>query len=194
MADLIVIAFDSESDAEGAYNTVQQLQDDLVVQLAGLALVKVNEKGKTSVEYPGGLAGIGLGAAGGALFGTLIGVLFFVPVAGLVLGGVVGALFAGLDKAGMDSEFRRRVRDAVSEGKSAVVIYATKLTADRFAAALAPYHGTIMQTSLSEAQERELAHDLAGDASSSRGQTPQQPPTGAPASSPDAAPPAGGYA
>ncbi|MDL5485740.1 DUF1269 domain-containing protein [Microbacterium wangruii] len=160
MADLIVIAFDSEADAEAAYNTVQQLQDDMVVQLAGLALVKVNNEGKTSVEYPGGIANIGFGAVGGALFGTLIGILFFVPVAGLVLGGLVGALFAGLDKVGMDSEFRSRVQSAVTAGKSAVVIYATKLTADKFAAALAPFHGTVMQTSLSEDDERELAHDL----------------------------------
>ena len=177
MADLIVIAFDSESDAEAAYNTVQQLQDDLVVQLAGLALVKVNSEGKTSVEYPGGVANIGFGAVGGALFGTLIGILFFVPVAGLVVGGLVGALFAGLDKAGMDSEFRGRVQSAVSAGKAAVVIYATKLTADKFAAALAPFHGTIMQTSLSQEAEQELAHDLAAGA-----ETPA--PTPAPAPTP----------
>lgn len=164
MADLIVIAFDSEADAEAAYNTVQQLQDDMVVQLAGLALVKVNSEGKTSVEYPGGIANIGFGALGGALFGTLIGILFFVPVGGLVFGGLVGALFAGLDKAGMDSEFRGRVQSAVSAGKSAIVVYATKLTADKFAAALAPFHGTVMQTSLSETDERELVHDLSGGA------------------------------
>ncbi|MCR2792003.1 DUF1269 domain-containing protein [Microbacterium sp. zg.Y625] len=160
MADLIVIAFDSEPDAEGAYNTVQQLQGDMVVQLAGLALVKVNSEGKTSVEYPGGIANIGFGALGGALFGTLIGILFFVPVGGLVVGGLVGALFAGLDKAGMDSEFRSRVQSAVSAGKSAVVIYATKLTADKFASALAPFHGTVIQTSLSHEDEQELIRDL----------------------------------
>ncbi len=176
MADLIVIAFDSEADAEAAYNTVQQLQDDMVVQLAGLALVKVNSEGKTSVEYPGGIANIGFGALGGALFGTLIGILFFVPVGGLVVGGLVGALFAGLDKAGMDSEFRGRVQSAVSAGKSAIVVYATKLTADKFAAALAPFHGTVMQTSLSEEDERELAHDL----SAGQGQTQASPPAAAP--------------
>ena len=160
MADLIVIAFDSEPDAEAAYNKVQELQDDMVVQLAGLALVKVDSDGKTSVQYPGAVANIGLGAAGGALFGTLVGILFFVPVAGLVFGGLVGALFAGLDKAGLDSEFRKRVQSAVTVGKSAVVIYATKLTADRFAEALAPYHGTVVQTSLSREDEQELVHDL----------------------------------
>jgi uncharacterized membrane protein len=160
MADLIVVSFDSEADAEAAYNTVQQLNDDLVVQLAGLALVKVDGEGKTHVEYPGPVGKIGLGAAGGALFGTLIGILFFVPLAGLVFGGLFGALFAGLDKTGLNAEFRDRVKSTVSAGKSAIVLYAVKITEDKFAEALAPFRGTVVQTSLSEQDEKELAHDL----------------------------------
>lgn len=161
MADLIVIAYDTEAEAEAAYTKVQELQGDLVVQLAGLALVKVDDSGKTKVEYPGSGASIGLGATGGALFGALIGILFFVPLAGLVFGGLFGALFAGLDKTGIDASFRERVKDTVSAGKSAIVLYAVKLTEDKFAAALAPFNGTVVQTSLSEDVEKELIHDLA---------------------------------
>ncbi|WP_440711309.1 DUF1269 domain-containing protein [Herbiconiux sp. YIM B11900] len=160
MADLIVIAFDSETDAEGAYEKVQELQGDLIVQLAGLALVKVDAEGKTHVDHPGGAGNIGLGAAGGALFGTLIGILFFVPFFGLVFGGLIGALFAGIDKTGLNSEFRAQVKDAVSAGKSAVVIYTTKITEDKFAAALAPFNGQIIKTSLSAEDEKALIHDL----------------------------------
>lgn len=162
MADLIVLSFDSQTEAEGAYAEIQRLQTDLVVELAGLALVKVDDDGKTHVQYPGEVGKVGAGAAGGALFGTLIGILFFVPVAGLVFGGLFGALFAGLDKTTLDSTFRDRVRSTVSAGKSAVVVYATKLTEDKFATALAPFHSTVVQTSLSEDDERELIHDLTG--------------------------------
>jgi uncharacterized membrane protein len=160
MADLIVIAFDTEKDAEGAYEKVQELQGDLIVQLAGLALVKVDEDGKTHVDHPGAAGNIGFGAAGGALFGMLIGILFFVPFVGLVFGGLFGALFAGIDKTGLNSEFRAQVKDSVSAGKSAVVIYTTKLTEDKFAAALAPFNGTIIKTSLSAEDEKALIHDL----------------------------------
>ncbi|MEV7608724.1 DUF1269 domain-containing protein [Microbacterium sp. NPDC089320] len=160
MADLIVIAYDSEADAEAAYNRVQELQGDLVVELAGLALVKVDGDGKTKVEYPGTTGKIGAGVAGGALFGALIGILFFVPFAGLIFGGLFGALFAGLDKTGLDAEFRDRVKSTVTAGKSAIVLYALKITEDKFAAALAPYNGHVVQTSLSEEDERELIHDL----------------------------------
>ncbi|WP_104089912.1 DUF1269 domain-containing protein [Arthrobacter sp. GMC3] len=162
MADLIVIAFDSEQEAEDAYEVVQQLQKDLIVELSGLALVKVDSEGRTKVEYPGATGKIGVGVAHGALFGTLIGILFFVPFAGLVFGGLFGALFSGLDKTGLDEQFRGRVKSTVTAGKSAVVIYAVKLTEDKFAAALAPYNGTVVQTSLSAEQEQELIHDLKG--------------------------------
>ncbi|MFK0400866.1 DUF1269 domain-containing protein [Microbacterium sp. NPDC090225] len=161
MADLIVISFDTEADAEGAYATIQGLADDLVVELAGLALVKVDSDGKMKVEHPGAAGDVGLGATSGALFGFLLGILFFVPWAGLIFGGAFGALIAGLDKSGIDSEFRERVKSAVAAGKSAVVLYATKLTEDKFAAAIAPYRGTIVQTSLSAEAEEELIHDAA---------------------------------
>lgn len=160
MADLIVIAFDNETDAEGAYEKVQELQGDLIVELAGLALVKVDAEGKTHVEHPGAAGNIGLGAASGALFGTLIGILFFVPFFGLVFGGLIGALFAGIDKTGLNSEFRSQVKESVGAGKSAVVIYTVKLTEDKFAAAIAPFNGTVIKTSLSEADEKALIHDL----------------------------------
>ncbi|QNA92363.1 MULTISPECIES: DUF1269 domain-containing protein [unclassified Microbacterium] len=162
MAELIVISYDSETQAEGAYEQIQSLQNDLVVELAGLALVKVDQNGKTKVEYPGAAANVGVGAVGGALFGMLIGLLFFIPVAGLLFGGLFGALFAGLDKTGIDAEFRDRVKSTVSAGKSAVVVYATKITQDKFAAALAPYEGTVVQTSLSAEEEAELIHELGG--------------------------------
>lgn len=162
MSDLIVIAFDSEAQAEAAYNEVQRLEDDLVVELAGLALVKVDGEGKTKVEYPGTAGKVGVGAAGGALFGMLVGLLFFVPFAGLIFGGLFGALFAGLDKTGINAEFRDRVKSSVTAGKSAIVIYAVKLTEDKFAAALAPYEGTVVQTSLSGEDEKELIDGLGG--------------------------------
>jgi uncharacterized membrane protein len=161
MADLIVIAFENEKDAEGAYEKVQELQGDLIVQLAGLALVKVDEQGKTHVQYPGGAGRVGIGAAGGALFGVLIGILFFVPFFGLVFGGLIGALFAGIDKTGLNSEFRSQVKESVTAGKAAVVLYTNKLTEDKFAAAIAPFNGKVIKTSLSDEDEKALIHDLA---------------------------------
>ena len=174
MADLIVIAFDTESQAEGAYEKIQSLQDDLIVELAGLAFVSVDEDGKTHVHTPSGATNVGLGLAGGALFGTVIGLLFLVPVVGLITGGILGGLVAGLDRTSINSEFRKRVQDAVSAGKSAVVMYATKITEDKFAAALAPFGGTVVKTSLSREDEKALADGLGAEDSAAQDSAAQE--------------------
>lgn len=52
---------------------------------------------------------------GAALFGLLLGLLFFLP--GMVLlGGAVGALMGTLDKSGVDATFRNRVEHPVEPG------------------------------------------------------------------------------
>ena len=45
---------------------------------------------------------------------------------------------------------------------------ATKVAEDKFAAALAPFGGTVLQTSLSAEDEKELAEELAAPQASSQ--------------------------
>jgi uncharacterized membrane protein len=77
MSDLIVIGYDNLQTARQAYEQVQRLQQDFVVELRGLAIVDVDADGKTHVDTPQRI--IGTSAAHGALFGLLLGLLFFVP-------------------------------------------------------------------------------------------------------------------
>ena len=159
MSDLIVIGYEDSRTARQAYEQVQRLQKDFVVDLRGLAIVDVDADGKTHVDTPKRI--IGASAVSGALFGLLLGLLFFVP--GMVLlGGAVGALMGKFNQSGIDAQFRDRVAHLVEPGHSAVVIMAAKVTEDRFAAAMQPFGGTILKTSLSESDEKELAEELAG--------------------------------
>ena len=159
MSDLIVIGYENKQTAQQAYDQVQRLQQDFVVDLRGLAIVNVDADGKTHVDTPKRI--IGTSAVSGALFGLLIGVLFFVP--GMVLlGGAVGALMGVLSKSGIDAQFRNRVEHLLEPGHSAVVIMAAKITEDKFANAMQPFGGTVLKTSLSEGDEKELAEELSG--------------------------------
>jgi uncharacterized membrane protein len=159
MSDLIVIGYENPQTARQAYEQVQRLQQDFVVELRGLAIVEVDADGKTHVDTPRRL--VGASAATGALFGLLLGLLFFVPGMAL-LGGAIGALIGTFNKSGIDAQFRDRVEHLLEPGHSAVVIMASKITEDKFATAMQPFGGTILKTSLSESDEKELAEELAG--------------------------------
>jgi len=159
VSELIVIGYDSPATATGAYNQVMALNKDFVVTLSGLAIVTVDADGKSHVETPQKI--VGVSAASVALWGMLIGLLFFVPGVGLLLGGAMGALFGKLGKTGVNDQFRTQVQDMLKPGTAAVVVMASKITEDKFAEAMGPFGGTLLKTSLSEEDEKELASELA---------------------------------
>ena len=159
MSELIIIGYDDHATAERAQQEVLSLQRDFVVKLSGLAVVRVDDDGKKHIDTPSSI--VGASAAGGALWGMIIGLLFLAPGLGLLVGGVFGALSGTAGKAGINRSLRERVDGLLVPGKAALVVMATKLTEDKFAAALAPFGGTVLKTSLSEADEQELAEELA---------------------------------
>jgi uncharacterized membrane protein len=160
MSELMVIGYDDPTVAENAYQAVQNLQQADVVDLNGLAVVAVDADGRTHVDTPSGIAGAS--AESGALWGTVFGILFLVPGLGLPAGAATGGLLGRLGRSGVDEEFRTQVKVMLRPGTAAVVIMASKITEDRFAAALRPYGGTVLKTSLDDEDERDLAEHLAG--------------------------------
>jgi uncharacterized membrane protein len=162
MSDLIVIGFEDEAAGRRAYDEVQELNRQFIVQLTGLAIITVDKDGKSHVDTPGRM--VGASAAGGALWGMLFGLLFLTPAIGALLGGALGALFGRLNKSGVNNAFREQVQSMLRPGTTAVVIMATKVTEDKFAAAMQPFGGQLVHTSLSDQDERDLAGQLAGTA------------------------------
>ncbi|HEY8320112.1 MAG TPA: DUF1269 domain-containing protein [Amnibacterium sp.] len=162
MPELIVLAFDEQDRAGQAYAKVQRLSDDGVVDLAGLALVRVGDRGRMRVDAPGGVGKAQLAAVRGGFFGLLIGLLLRSPVFGLALGAVLGVVLSRRDPSGLDERFRNRVRELAGAGRSAVVVYATRVEQPRFLQELEPFGGTLPAGAESEADEPELVRALMG--------------------------------
>jgi uncharacterized membrane protein len=162
MAELVVIGYKDESVANQALATLGALQKDLVVDLAGAAVVKCDAEGKYTMSTP--THATGAGAASGALWGMVFGLLFLIPVAGLVIGGVMGALFGKMGDTGIKQEFISQVRDVLKPGMAGLVIMYRKATPDKTLEALAPYGGHVLKSSLSATAEDAINEALDGGA------------------------------
>ncbi|MER7910249.1 DUF1269 domain-containing protein [Streptomyces sp. NPDC096068] len=161
MSELIVIGYDDHAVAREAFETVQRLRDDHVVELRGLAVVRVDQDGETHVDTPAKSEEIALSATAGALWGLVLGIIVLTPGIG-ALGAALGGLVGKLNQMGVDRGFRQKVSDLLEPGSAAVVVMASEITEDRFAAAMEPFGGTVLKTSLPEESERELAEQLTG--------------------------------
>src|SRR2546421_11039139 len=80
MSDLVAIAYDSVDTARQAAENVVQAQKGHLIELDDMVVVERRQDGKVKLHQPSATAG---GAVGGALWGGLIGLIFFVPPFGM---------------------------------------------------------------------------------------------------------------
>ena len=155
MSDLVVLAFDNDTDAFKLRDDLVQLQKQEVISLSDAAVVVRDQDGKAKVKQATSL--VGAGALGGAFWGMIIGLLFFAPWLGLAIGAVTGALAGKFTDTGIDDKFIKEVGETIEPGNSALFLLVDKVTMDKVTPTLQKYDATVIQTSLSDEQEAELA-------------------------------------
>lgn len=101
----------------------------------------------------------GLGAASGALWGGLIGLIFLMPLLGMALGAASGGLAGSLSDHGVDEEFMKKLGDELTPGKAALIMLVSKVTPDKIIPHI-EVPGTVIQTSLSNENEEALQKAL----------------------------------
>jgi uncharacterized membrane protein len=105
----------------------------------------------------------------GALFGTLIGLLFLNPLAGFALGGLVGggtgALSGSLVDYGINDDFIRSLGQTLPPDSSALFVLVRKVQPEKVLAELSNFRGRVLRTSLSPEQEKRLQAALSGEPS-----------------------------
>jgi uncharacterized membrane protein len=176
VADLIVIGYDDEETAGRAAEEVARMAHELIIQPEAVAVIVRDREGRfkvTTNHHP-----VAEGATWGMLWGVLFGLLFFVPVFGLAVGAAFGTLFGAIERAGINKQFQREVRDMVRPGTSALFLIVDKVTPDKAIEALGRFGGRVLKTSLSREAEHELQEALHGSEAAS--QTHEPSPAGAP--------------
>ena len=160
MADLIAIGYPDETTAGEAAKEANRLAKDLIIQPDAIAAIVRDKEGKYQVTT--NHHAVGTGATWGMFWGLLFGLLFFIPVLGLAIGAGLGALMGKFAKTSIDKQFQEQVREMVQPGTSALFLILEKVTPDKAVEAMSKYGGTVLKTTLSKDDEKELQEALHG--------------------------------
>lgn len=156
MATLSVWKFDSETGADDAVRTLENLQKQELIMVHDAATVswKADAK-KPKTRQLNNLAGAG--ALGGMFWGMLFGLIFFIPLLGAAIGAATGALGGALTDVGIDDDFIKQTRDQVTPGTSALFVLTSGAVIDKVQDAFAGQDKPqLISTNLSQEQEDAL--------------------------------------
>ncbi|MDF3040054.1 MAG: hypothetical protein K0Q71_2760 [Thermomicrobiales bacterium] len=102
----------------------------------------------------------GAGAAGGALWGFLLGLLFLVPLFGMAVGAATGAVAGHFAHYGIDHQWINEVANAIPPGGSALFIMARDADQERVLPEMAHFGGVVLKTNLTTEQQQALQSAL----------------------------------
>ena len=166
MSDLIAIGYPDETTANAAADEARRLAQDLIIQPDAIAVIVRDKDGSYHVHTSHHM--VGAGATWGMFWGFLFGLLFFIPVIGMGIGAGMGALMGKFAKTSIDKQFQDQVRGLLQPGTSALFLVLEKVTPDKAVEAMSKYGGTVLKTSLSTDDEKELQDALHGGESSAQ--------------------------
>jgi uncharacterized membrane protein len=78
----------------------------------------------------------------------------------------MGVIMGAIEKSSIDKQFTDKVRDQVKPGTSALFMVLHSATQDKFMATIEPFGGTVLQTSLTDEDEKKFQSALHGDGAS----------------------------
>jgi uncharacterized membrane protein len=160
MSDLVVIAFPTEAKAEEVRQKLLAMQKEYLLELGDAVVAVKDEKGNIKLNQM--INTTTAGAVGGAFWGTLIGLIFLMPLAGAALGAASGAVSGALTDLGISNKFMKDTAAAIQPGTAALFVLVRKVTADKVLEGLKGEGGTVLKTSFDHTKEAALQAALAG--------------------------------
>ena len=162
MSDLVFIAFDSEQKAEEVREKVLGMKKEYLIELGDAVVAVKDASGRIKLNQL--MNTTAQGAMSGALWGTLIGLIFLNPLLGMGIGAASGAIGGSLTDVGINDEFMKNAAAALKPGTAGLFLLIKKVTADKVLKDLQGVGGTVISTSFDETKEAALREALAGRA------------------------------
>lgn len=155
MTTLTVLKFDTAKGAENELEIIENLSKKQLIELQDAAIVTwpVGKK-KPNTKHLTDLTGVG--ALSGAFWGMLFGLIFFIPLLGLVAGAAIGALSGSMTHIGIDEDFIKSIRSKVTEGTSALFLMTSDAVEDKVVEAMKQTKFELIASNLSKEEEDKL--------------------------------------
>lgn len=154
MSTLVVVAYDDKYKAEEVRLMLRKMQQDYLIDLEDAVVAVKDEQGKVKLQQSVNMTAAG--AVSGGFWGTLIGLIFMMPLLGLAAGAAAGAVSGALTDVGIDDKFMKNLAETMKNGSFVLFVLVRKVTADKVLEQLAGTGGTVLKTSLTHEDEQKL--------------------------------------
>jgi uncharacterized membrane protein len=160
MSELALAVYGTEDTAEHVLGVLRAHEEELPVDLDSAGIVRIRADGGFAVittDRPGSGSSFW-----GVFWEAFFGLVLRVPTAGTSYGENLGGLFGAIDRAGLDADFRDRVRCALGRGCSGLGLIATNWEPEPLLNQVFLRPGSLLRASLSVEQDWELVRELGG--------------------------------
>ena len=163
MSTLVAIAYPDAATAERVRGELVQATKEHLVQLEDAVVIEHRPDGKIKLHQA--MSTTGAGAAGGALWGGFIGLLFLAPLLGMAIGAASGAAAGAVTDTGVNDNFMKELGTKVAPGGAALIYLGRSDAPEKVLDRIRQYGGEVIQTSLDAEQEEHLRSALGEPAS-----------------------------
>jgi uncharacterized membrane protein len=154
VSNVVAIAYPDVQTADQVSQALAQLQKERLIEIEDMVVVTRDASGKVKLHQ--GISTTGAGAAGGAVWGGLIGLLFLAPLLGMAVGAASGALAGKVSDVGVDDNFMKDLGSRLEGDAAALIVLVRASTPDKVLPRIQQYGGHVIQSSLSNEREEEL--------------------------------------
>jgi uncharacterized membrane protein len=166
MSQLVAIAYPDEHQAAEVMEVMARLHEEGIFGGEGIIDLEdaaaVSKDGEGRIKLEGAISRTAAGAASGLFFGSLIGLVFFMPMLGMLFGAAAGALAGKFADLQHIDDFVLQVGDNMPPGSSAILMLVRRADPEKALAVLRQYGGTVIRTTLPDDAEARIRAALAG--------------------------------
>jgi uncharacterized membrane protein len=158
MNKLVAIAYPDAATAETVRAELVEATKEHLISLDDAVVVERQPDGKVKLNQA--MNTTGAGAAGGALWGGFIGLLFLAPLLGMAIGAASGALGGKFSDVGIDDDFMKKLGTSIPEGGAALILLGRTDAPEKVLDRVGRHGGEVIQTSLKPEEEERLRSAL----------------------------------